>query len=84
LAKDSAMSKDPSAALQSARAQRASYVVYGAVDNTPSGAALSVSVAEVRKGTVLWTRTYPLANADPANIASEVNSKVPEADGDDE
>jgi TolB-like protein len=84
LAKDSAVSRDPSAALQSARAHGALYVIYGAVDNQPSGAALSVSVVEVRKGSVLWTQTYPIASADPSKIASEVNSKVPEPDSDDE
>jgi TolB-like protein len=84
LAKDSAVSRDPSAALQSARAHRATYCVYGAVDNGPTGAALSVSVVEAGKGAVLWTQTYPMAGADPSNIASEVNSKVPQAESDDE
>jgi TolB-like protein len=82
LAKDSAVSRDPSAALQSARAHRATYVLYGAVDNKPTGAALSVSVVEAGKGAVLWTQTYPIASADPSNIASEVNSKVPLAESD--
>jgi TolB-like protein len=84
LAGDSAVSRDPAAALQSARAQRAHYVVYGAVDNKPAGAALTVTVAETKKGSVLWTRTYPIAGADPSTIASEVNSKVPLPDGDEE
>jgi TolB-like protein len=84
LAKDSAVSRDPSAALQSARAHHATYVLYGAVDNEPSGAALSVSVVEAGKGAVLWTQTYPIASADPSNIASEVNSKVPQAESDEE
>ena len=84
LANDSAVSRDPSAALQSARAHRATYVLYGAVDNKPTGAALSVSVVETGKGAVLWTQTYPIASADPSNIASEVNSKVPQAEGDEE
>ena len=82
LAADSAISRDPSAALQSARAQHALYVVYGGVDNKPSGAALSVAIVEVGKGSVLWSQTYPIASADPASIASEVNSKVPQADSD--
>ncbi len=82
LAKDSAVSRDPSAALQSARAHRATYVLYGAVDYKPTGAALSVSVVETGKGAVLWTETYPIAGADPSNIASEVNSKVPQAESD--
>jgi TolB-like protein len=84
LAKDSAVSRDPSAALQSARAHSAMYVVYGAVDNQPSGAALSVTVVEVGKGSVLWTQTYPIAGADPSKIASEVDSKVPQPDTDEE
>jgi TolB-like protein len=84
LAGDSAVSRDPAAALQSARAHRATYVLYGAVDNEPSGAALSVSVVEAGKGAVLWTQTYPIASADPSNIASEVNSKVPQAESDEE
>jgi TolB-like protein len=84
LAKDSAVSRDPAAALQSARAHSALYVVYGAVDNQPSGAVLSVSVAEVGKGSVLWTETYPIASADPSRIASEINSKVPQPDSDDD
>jgi TolB-like protein len=84
LARDSAVSKDPAAALQSARAHGASYVVYGAVENQPSGSALSVSVAEVGKGSVLWTQKYPIASADPSKIASEVNYKVPQADNDEE
>jgi TolB-like protein len=84
LAKDSAVSRDPYAALQSARAHRALYVVYGAVDNKPTGAALSVSVVEAGKGAVLWTQTYPIASADPTNIASEVNAKVPQTGSDDE
>jgi TolB-like protein len=84
LAEDSAASRDPSAALQSARAHSALYVIYGAVDNPSSGAALSVSVVEVGKGSVLWTRTYPIASADPSKIASEINSKVPQPDSDEE
>ena len=84
LAKDSTVSRDQTAALQSARAHSAMYVVYGAVDNPPSPAVLTVTVADVGKGSVLWTQTYPLASADPAKIAGEVTSKVPQADSDDE
>ncbi len=81
---DSAVSRDPSAALQSARAHHAIYVVYGAVDNKPSGAALSVTLVEVGKGSVLWTRTYPIASADPSQIAKEINTNVPPVDSEEE
>ena len=85
LAEDAAASKDPAAALQSARAHRVPFVVYGAVDSAPSGGALSVTVVEAQKGSVLWTQTYPLKSADLSAIASEVNSKVPRAaDADEE
>jgi TolB-like protein len=84
LAKDSAVSRDPAAALQSARAHSAMYVVYGVVDNQPSGAALSITVVEVGTGSVLWKQTYPIASADPLKIASEVTSKVPQADRDED
>jgi TolB-like protein len=84
LAKDSAVSRDPSGALQSAREHGALYVIYGAVDSPSSGAALSVSIVEVAKGSALWTQTYPIASADPSKIAREINSKVPQADSDEE
>jgi TolB-like protein len=84
LAEDSAVSRDPSAALQSARAHRALYVVYGAVEDKPSGAALTVTVAEARKGSVVWAQTYPITSADASAIAREVASKVPQPDSDDD
>jgi TolB-like protein len=83
LAEDTAASSNAAAALQSARAHGALFVVYGAVNTAPTGATLSVSVVEVKKGSVLWTQTYPI-NADLPTIASEVNSKVPQADADEE
>lgn len=82
LASDSLASKDPSAALQSARAHHAAYVVYGEVIDKPPGGALSVTVADAADGSVLWARTYPMAGADPSRIATEVSSRVPQPDSD--
>jgi hypothetical protein len=31
----------------------------------------------VADSSLLWSQSYPVANADPAKIAAEVNSKVP-------
>jgi hypothetical protein len=31
----------------------------------------------VADGSLLWSQSYPVANADLAKIAAEVNSKVP-------
>jgi hypothetical protein len=33
-------------------------------------------------GTVVWTRSYPTAAADPSKIAAEVDSNVPIPDSD--
>jgi TolB-like protein len=73
---DSGPSGDANAALERARASDASYVVYGAVAMQGSTAVLTVTVAAA-DGTVVWTRSYPAAAADPSKIAAEVDSNVP-------
>ena len=78
---DSAGSRDPHAAIQSARDHHASYVVYGAVGAQGSGEALLVTIAKA-DGSVLWTQTYPVSSADPLKIASEVESAVPQPESD--
>jgi hypothetical protein len=70
------------AALAAARTNHSTYVVYGAVQAQPSGEALAVTVAQTSDGSVLWTHSYPVAGADPSQIASEVDSKTPKPDGD--
>jgi hypothetical protein len=42
---------------------------------------LTVTVAAA-DGTVVWTRSYPAATADPSKIAAEVDSNVPVPDDD--
>jgi TolB-like protein len=79
---DSAASKDPQAAIRSARDHHAAYVVYGAVGAQPSGETLLVTVADAADGTVLWTQTYPVASADPLKIANDVESEVPQPESD--
>lgn len=72
-------SLDASAAVERGRAQHSEYVLYGAVDPsaTPS---LTVRLVEVADGSVLWSKSYPVAGADPARIAAEVDSRVPSLD----
>jgi hypothetical protein len=36
----------------------------------------------VSDGSVLWSKSYPVAGADPAKIAEEVNSRIPELEDD--
>lgn len=55
--------------------------LHGAVEPGPAPA-LAVSVPHVSDGAAMWTWSYPLADADPATIAAEVDSKVPVEDDD--
>jgi hypothetical protein len=88
-------SRELGAALERARASHSTYVLWGAVDPVPvtapgkavkaPGAAtelqlMTVKIAEVADGSIVWSKAYPVAGADPAMIATEVDSKVPSLD----
>jgi TolB-like protein len=78
-----ALSKEPLAsgriqdAVDRGKENHSSYVLYGGIEGAPGPATLSVQVARVSDGSLVWAKKYPLAGADPAAIASEVESKVP-------
>jgi hypothetical protein len=61
-------------------------VIYGAVRTLAQGAPpiLTVTVARVEDGTVIWTESYPGVGADAAKIAEQVNAQVPAIASDDE
>jgi TolB-like protein len=82
LDKGSLPSDGASAALMRAREAHSDYVIYGAVRD--SAQALTVTIAKVQDGSVLWTQSYPVATADPTKIAEEIDSKVPGAAPDDD
>jgi TolB-like protein len=84
LDKDALSSNDPSDALARARANHSSYVVYGAVLQQAPAQVLSVTVAKVKDGSIIWSQSYPVAAADAAKIAEEINSKVPDPASDDD
>ena len=84
LDKDSLSSNDLSEALDRARAGHSAYVVYGSVRTRGSAELLSVTVAKVDDGSVVWTQSYPAATADAATIAREINAKIPAAAEDDD
>jgi len=75
-------SLDSSAALTSGRAHHSSYVVYRIVDSRSGVPNLTVQIASVTDGSVLWSKSYPVAGADPAQIAAEVDSNVPKLEND--
>jgi TolB-like protein len=68
--------------LQRGREKRAEFVLCGAIGAEGSVQVLSISIASMEESKVLWSKAYPLAGADPAKIASDVDSNVPAIDDD--
>ncbi|MGH8318648.1 MAG: TIR domain-containing protein [Steroidobacteraceae bacterium] len=73
---------DASAAMVQGRAHGSSYIVYGAVAGSAPNQQLTVRIVSVDDGSVLWSKSYPAAGADPASIAAKVSSKVPRTESD--
>ena len=70
-------SRDLGAALERGRASHSVYVLWGTVDTVGKAQALTVKIAKVADGSVIWSKTYPAAGADPARIAAEVEAGIP-------
>jgi hypothetical protein len=75
LTKEPLSAPDLSAAVKRGRALHSKYVLYGGVDTPAQN--LTVNIVAVADSSLLWSQSYPVANADPAKIAAEVSSKVP-------
>ena len=69
-------SRDLGAALERGRANHSTYVLSGTADTVGKAQVLTVKIAKVADGSVVWSKTYP-APADPAKIAAEVEAKIP-------
>ena len=52
------------------------YVLYGTIDNTTAPESLVVRIVRTADATVLWSASYPVAGADPAQIATDVDSRL--------
>ena len=77
LSKDPLPSRELGAALERGRANHSTYVLVGTVDSVDGAQALAVKIAAVADGSVVWSKSYPAAGADPAKIAAEVEAKIP-------
>jgi TolB-like protein len=75
-------SLEPAVAAERGREQHSRYVLCGAVDAQSTAPSLIVKLVDVAGGSVRWSASYPVAAADPAKIASEVDSKIPRSDDD--
>ena len=80
LAKDPLLSRDFGAALERGRANHSTYVLYGTIETAAAAPVLTVKIATVEDGSIVWSKSYPVAGADPAQIATEVESKLPDLD----
>lgn len=72
---------DASAARALGRAHHSTYIVLGAVGGGASDRQLTVRIVSVGDGSTLWSKSYPLAGADPAAIAADVSAGVPDHGG---
>jgi len=77
LTKEPLSSRDLGAALERGKANHSTYVLYGTVDNVNGAEVLTVKIAAVADGSVVWSKSYPAAGANPSTIASDVDAKIP-------
>jgi hypothetical protein len=74
---------DVKSAVEKGRVNHSKYVLCGSIAADAAAAqALTIKMAKVSDGTVLWSKSYLLPNADPAKIAAEVDSQVPSLEED--
>jgi TolB-like protein len=82
LSRESAPCDDSKSASERGRSNHSAYVLCGAIGTEAAAQVLSVKIVKVGDGSVVWSKSYPVAGADPAKIAEEVNSRVPTLDDD--
>jgi hypothetical protein len=70
-------SRTLAATLQHARAKHSTYLLWGSVDGKEGTQTLTVKILAVEDGSVEWSRSYAVADADPVKIATDVDSNVP-------
>jgi TolB-like protein len=83
LSAESASCDDSKAALERGRSNHSVYVLCGAIGTEAAAQVLAVKILKVSDGSMVWSKSYPVAGADPGKIAEEVNSHVPTLDDDD-
>lgn len=77
LTKEPLPSHELGAALERGRANRSTYVLTGAVDKVDGADVLTVKIAKVADGSVVWSKSYTVAGADATKIAADVDANIP-------
>jgi TolB-like protein len=70
------------AMLERARAKQSEFAVCGSIDTQVSAPVLNIRIASVADKSFLWSKSYPVTDANPEKIAAEVNSALPSIDDD--
>jgi TolB-like protein len=68
---------DVKSAVEEGRSHHSQYVLCGTIGSDASVPVLDIKLARVSDGAMVWSKAYPVAGADAAKIAAEVNSQVP-------
>jgi TolB-like protein len=80
--------QEPVTPLEAATAARAAhqhdakYVLFGSVDPAAAAQSLTVKLVSVADGKLIWSGSFPVAGADPAAIAAQVDARVPALEDD--
>jgi hypothetical protein len=82
LSQEPAPCDDSKSALERGRSNHSAYVLCGAIGTEAAAQVLSVKISKVSDASVVWSKSYPVAGADPTKIAEEVNSRIPELEDD--
>jgi TolB-like protein len=82
LTKEALPCGDLATSLERGRANRSAYILCGSIDTQGPSQTLTVKIAEVADGSLVWSKSYPAQGLDPAKIAAEVASHVPSLDDD--
>jgi TolB-like protein len=70
-------------AAKAAHAHDAKYVLFGSVNPAAAAAqSLTVKLVSAADGKLIWSGSFPVAGADPAAIAAQVDARVPALEDD--
>jgi hypothetical protein len=76
LNKESVPCSDLKAALDRGRSKHSLYILCGTVGDAGPAQALTVKIASVADGAATWSKSYPVAAADPTQIAADVDAQM--------
>jgi hypothetical protein len=78
---DPLASPDLAALVARGKESHAKYVLVGAVEkptvDKAAAKVLTVKIAKVADGTLVWSKSYDVASTDPVKIAAEIDSHIP-------